>query len=206
MEVNNSKPEVNEPVMDYNLLDLNGAYTYRDYLHWLFKERVELIRGKLIKMSPAPNNIHQEILFNLNGLLYNLFHGSPCKVYPAPFDVVLPVPLAQKDTTVVQPDFSIVCDMAKLDGHGCKGAPDLVVEILSPGNSQYDLRVKFDVYEESGVREYWIVDPHNRSVLLYILQEGKYIGLHPFATGDTIESVIFTDLKVKVDDIFSGVD
>lgn len=206
MEDKDSDLQVNEPVLDYNLLDLNGSYTYADYMRWLFKERVELIKGKIIKMSPAPNRMHQDLSMSLSVLFYNLFHKSPCKVYHAPFDVVLPVPSAKKDSTIVQPDICIICDLSKLDGQGCKGAPDLIVEILSPGNSKHDSRIKFSVYEESGVKEYWIVDPHNRLVLVYVLQDNHYIGLHPFAEGDTIESVIFPELKITVEDIFSGVE
>ncbi len=197
--------EVKEPISDYNALDLNGSYTYVDYMRWVFKERVELIKGKIVKMSPAPNNTHQELLFNLGGLLYNIFLNKSCKVYPAPFDVILPVASAKKDTTIVQPDFCILCDASKLDGHGCKGTPDLVMEILSPGNSKHDLHTKFKLYEESGIAEYWIVDPFNRNVLVYVLQGAKYIGLHPFTEGDIIESKRFPEMRISVDDIFSGV-
>lgn len=205
MEVNEPGMEVNEYVLDYNLLDLNGSYTYADYMRWLFKERVELIKGKIVKMSPAPNRMHQDLSMNLSALFHNLFHKGSCKVYHAPFDVVLPVPSAKKDSTIVQPDLCIICDLSKLDGHGCNGAPDLAVEILSPTNLGHDLRIKFNLYEESGVFEYWIVDPANRTVLVYVLKDKKYIGLHPFTEGDTIESVLFPDLKISVADIFSGV-
>lgn len=205
MEVNKPDMEVNEPVLDYSLLDLNGSYTYADYMRWLFKERVELIKGKIVKMSPAPNNTHQELLFNLSGLLYNLFHKQACKVYPAPFDVVLPVTSAKKNATVVQPDFCIICDLSKLNGHGCIGTPDLVIEILSPGNSKHDLSTKFNIYEECCIKEYWIVDPYNRNVLVYVLRNNKYIGLHPFTEEDIVESAVFPEMKVKVADIFSGV-
>ena len=197
--------EVNEPILDYSLLDLKGSYTYADYMRWLFKERVELIMGKVVKMSPAPNNIHQTLLFNLSGLLYNLFHKQMCKVYPAPFDVILPIPSAKKDTTVVQPDCTILCDLTKLDGHGCKGAPDLVMEILSPGNSKHDLTTKFKLYEESGVKEYWIIDTLNRIVFIYALRENQYIGLQPFTEGAIATSVLFADLKIEVNAIFEGV-
>lgn len=196
--------EVNEPILDYSLLDLNGSYTYADYMRWLFKERVELIKGKVVKMSPAPNVVHQTLLFNLSGLLYNIFNKQMCKVFPAPFDVVLPIPSAKKDTTVVQPDFTILCDLSKLDGHGCKGAPDLVMEILSPGNSKHDMYTKFNLYEESGVKEYWMIDSSNRNILVYTLKDNKYIGLQPCIEGTNVQSVLFPDLKIAVDDIFEG--
>ncbi len=197
--------EVNEPIMEYNVLDLNKTYTYDDYMRWLFKERVELIKGKVVKMSPAPNNAHQALQFNLNGLLYNHFNKKMCKVFPAPFDVILPIASAKKDTTIVQPDLTILCDSTKLDGHGCNGVPDLVMEILSPENSKHDLHTKFNLYEESGVKEYWIVDPQNRNVLVYSLRDIQFIGLQPFTEGSIVESVLFSDLKIAVEDIFESV-
>ncbi|MES2618477.1 MAG: Uma2 family endonuclease [Bacteroidota bacterium] len=198
--------EVKEPILDYNLLDLDGTYTYSDYMRWLFKERVELIKGKIVKMSPGPNRVHQDLNFTLTGLFYNLFHKQPCKVYAAPFDVVLPVPSAKKDSTIVQPDLCVICDLTKLDGQGCKGSPDLIIEILSLGNSKHDMQVKFNLYEESGVKEYWIVDPVNRSVLLFVLINNKYVGLHPFLEGNAIESALFPDIKITVDQIFERVE
>lgn len=196
---------VHEPVSEYGQLDLNGTYTYWNYLHWQFKERVELIRGKIFKMSPAPNLYHQRISRNLSMKFGTLFPGPDCEVFYAPFDVRLPVANAQKDSTVVQPDLCVVCDKTKLDIHGCNGAPDLAVEILSPGNSRHEMGVKFKAYEQSGVKEYWMVDFERKLVLLYTLKKGVYIGLHPFTESDVIQSPLFPVLRIKVDEIFHQV-
>lgn len=196
-----------EPIVEYNMLNPQGSYTYWDYLKWQFSERVELIRGKLFKMSPAPNVAHQVILTNLSRIFLNKFYGNACQVFLAPFDVRLPIKTGKKDSTVVQPDICVVCDATKLsDGRGCNGAPDLVIEILSPGNSRHELETKFNLYEESGVKEYWIVQPTERTVFIYRLEEDKYIGLPPFVEGMEIKSVCFPDLKMPVEDIFHKVD
>src|ERR1700761_3418608 len=117
-------------------LDINKVYSYADYLKWNFKERVELIKGKLFKMSPAPNRMHQKLSVHITGHLWNYLRGNTCNLYSAPFDVRLPRKSAN-DTdiiTVLQPDICVICDESKLDDKGCLGAPDIVVEILSPGN------------------------------------------------------------------------
>lgn len=141
-------------------LDINKQYSYADYLLWQFQERVELIKGKLFKMPPAPSRRHQEVSKIIDWHFTSYFRGKSCKVYNAPFDVRLPkkTKTDQKVYTVVQPDLCIICDKSKLDKRGCIGAPDLVVEILSPGNTKKEMREKFEVYQESGVREYWLVN------------------------------------------------
>lgn len=196
---------VNEPVLEYGELDPAGTYTYWNYLRWQFTERVELVRGKIFKMSPAPNLYHQRIVRNVFMKLMRLVEGHPCEVLLAPFDVRLPVPNTQKDSTVVQPDLCVVCDPEKLVIGGCVGAPDLVVEILSPGNSRHEMNTKFKVYEQSGVKEYWIIDFERRVVLLYILKENAYVGLQPFTEGYVIQSVLFAGLRMAVDEIFAQV-
>lgn len=195
-----------EPITEYFKLDLNGTYTYWDYLKWHFKERVELIRGKVFKMTPpAPNRSHQDISRNLTEIFLKNFKGQKCRFYYAPFDVRLPVPQTNKDTTVVQPDLCVVCDENKLDTHGCNGAPDLVLEILSPGNSTHEMATKFKLYEESGVKEYWIVDPERKSVLVYTSKEAVFVGLHPFTEGMQIQSPLFPSLSADVDEIFKNI-
>jgi len=178
-------------------------YTYDDYYSWLFTERVELIFGKVLPMA-APNRIHQAMVRNLTVIFYSYFKDKSCEFYPAPFDVRLPVGLKKgKYTTVVQPDLSVFCDQEKLDKKGGKGAPDLVVEILSPGNSRRDMRDKFEVYEMAGVREYWIFHPVDTFVLPYVLNEaGKFVGLPAVHSPDILHSQIFPDLFFSLGEIF----
>ena len=121
-------------VTKFSDLDLTKQYTYADYLLWQFSERVELIRGFIVQMSPAPNRLHQTISSNLTAYLHQNFKGKSCNLYAAPFDVRLPVQSKSKAVTVVQPDLCVVCDASKLDDAGCNGSPELVVEILSPNN------------------------------------------------------------------------
>jgi Uma2 family endonuclease len=197
---NNEFSKVEEP-------DPSFSYTYADYLKWNFEERLELIRGKIFKMSPAPAPIHQKIASNLTGIFYNALRKKKCQAYPAPFDVRLPVKNKKKDneiTTVVQPDISVICDESKIDGRGCCGAPELVIEILSPGNSHKEIKLKHELYEEAGVPEYWVVFPAEESVLIFLLNEDhKYNGAIAYAGGDTIHSKAIPGLKIKVNDIFT---
>jgi len=194
--------EVQEPISDYGLLDLSKEYSYLDYLRWHFKERVELIKGRIYKMSPAPSRRHQDTSQIINFWFYEFFINKKCKVYVAPFDVRMPIPNGKKDSTVVQPDLCVICDTSKLDDQGCNGAPDLIVEILSPGNSKMEMKIKMDLYEECGVKEYWVVEPANTAILVYVLRDGQYIGLKPFIEGMAVKSELFPDLKVAVSDIF----
>ena len=193
-------------ITNINKLDLNGSYTYADYLNWNFKERLELFRGKIFKMSPAPNRNHQTISARIYLTFANAFKKNSSNVYYAPFDVRL-VKTKTKDEkviTVVQPDLCIICDENKLDDRGCNGAPDLVVEILSPGNTKKEMGIKFDLYEENGVKEYWLVDPSEKTVFIYTLQNKKYVGVKPFIIDDVLKSPLFPSLKFKVKDIFSN--
>lgn len=192
-------------ITNINQLDpLYGVYSYADYLLWKFKERVELFKGKLFKMS-APSAIHQEISMRLAGELYQFFKGKDCKVFHAPFDVRL-LKESQEDKniyTVVQPDICVVCDHEKIDKRGCEGAPDLVIEILSPGNSKKEMKYKYALYEEAKVPEYWIIDPDHQNVLVYVLEDGKYLNPMNIVEGN-ITSQKFPTLKIHTDDIFSN--
>ena len=191
-----------QTVTNFSDLDLTKEFTYTDYLSWQFSDRVELIKGFIRKMSPAPSRKHQTISQRLNFKIYSFFQNHPCNVYVAPFDVILPIKSAKKDTTVIQPDICVICDDSKLTDAGCNGAPDLIVEILSTQNSKHDVDTKFKLYEESGVKEYWIVEPTQKLVLVYMLQNEKYIGLKPFSEGEFIKSPLFSDMKIAVDDVF----
>jgi Uma2 family endonuclease len=183
--------------------DSTVEYTYDDYYDWLFTERVELIFGKVLPMA-APNRLHQTVIRNLNTIFGIFFQSKSCEYYPAPFDVRLPVGIKKgKYTTVVQPDLSVFCDPEKLDKRGAQGAPDLVVEILSPGNSRRNMKDKFEVYELAGVREYWIFHPIDSFVLPFLLnEEGKFVGLPSVHSPDTLISRIFPELFFSLGGIF----
>ncbi len=188
----------------YNLsdLDLTQTYSYSDYLKWQFQERVELIKGFILKMSPAPSMMHQTISNNLTGCFYENLKRKPCRVFQAPFDVRLPIQSEKKDSTVVQPDLCIICDETKLDKKGCNGVPDLIVEIISPNNSKHDVDTKFKLYQEAGVLEYWLIEPFEKLLLIYTLRNGEYIGLKPQSEDENINSPLFPDLKIALEDVF----
>jgi len=189
-------------ITNIDQLDLvNGIYTYADYLMWKIKDRVEILKGKIFKMSPAPAISHQSISFNLSGLFFMYFHNKPCKAFASPFDVVLKNKDGKEDT-VVQPDLCVVCDPEKLaDGKRCQGAPDLIIEILSPGNSKKELKNKYELYQEAGVREYWLVHPQDEYVIINVLENNLYRALPPFVDKE-VTSVIFPDLSLQTEDIF----
>ncbi len=192
-----------EVVTNFSDLDLKKQYSYSDYVLWKFKDRVELIRGFIMKMSPAPNRLHQEISSNIHAYLHQNFRKNQCSLYAAPFDVRLPILNSKKDTTVVQPDLCVVCDKNKLDDQGCNGAPELMIEILSPNNSKHDLDTKFKLYEEAGVLEYWIIEPLEKMLLVYTLQNGRFIGLPPQTTGENIKSPLFPAIEIALEDVFN---
>ena len=188
-------------ITSLNQLDLvNGIYSYADYLVWKIKERVELLKGKILEMS-APSPIHQEISGNLQGALFVFLKNSRCKLYTAPFDVRFPQKGESQVYTVVQPDLCVVCDLEKIDSKGCVGAPDLVVEILSPGNSKKEMKSKFALYQEEGVREYWIVDPDRELVFVYVAENKKFRPTLPI-TDDYVRSTIFPSFSIHTADIF----
>ena len=186
-------------------IDLSLTYSYAHYLNWLFDERVELIRGKVFKMSPAPARIHQKISVKIASAIFEFLKGKPCDVYPAPFDVRFPT-ASKKDKdiyTVLQPDICVVCDKGKLDDKGCVGAPDIVVEILSPGNNKMELLNKYRVYEEFAVSEYWIVSPVERTFLMYTLNKNaKYAASRLFALNEIVSSSVLPGFKLNLDEVF----
>ncbi len=193
-------------ITELSQLDLTKRYTYADYLLWQFQERVELIKGYIVKMSPVTRRRHQEISASLSSFLYDNLKNGTSTVYHAPFDVRLKRNSGIADNeidTVVQPDICIICDPTKLDDCGCIGAPDLIVEILSPGNKKHDEVNKFYLYEENGVREYWIVDPESKSVKVYILKNNKYELIDYYEKdGLMIPVNIFDGLVLGYDEIF----
>ncbi len=194
-------------ITDFNQLDLNKQYTYADYLTWKFDERVELIRGWVNKMSPAPLRIHQEVFGIIYNQIFNYLVNSPCKVYAAPFDVRLinkrkPVN-NQSILSVVQPDISVICDLGKLDKRGCLGSPDWIIEILSPGNSRTEMKEKYALYEENGVREYWIISPTHQFIQVFHLIENKFILSDTYYHGDKIPVGIFDGFHIDSEKMFA---
>ncbi len=195
-------------ITDISLLDPNKLYTYADYLTWRLKERVVLIKGKLFKMPPAPSPLHQEILSSLHVIIGSqLFNNNrKCSLYQAPFDVRLPLSKDDKVMTVVQPDLCVVCDKEKLDDKGCVGAPDLIVEVLSPSTAKKDMSDKFNLYEACGVKEYWVVEPNDALVWIYTLKNGEYIPQKPYVKTDIIRSELLDGLEIDLADVFKGDD
>ncbi|MDG6275058.1 Uma2 family endonuclease [Glaesserella parasuis] len=182
-------------------LDLNGSYSYGDYLKWKFQERVEIIKGKIMAMSPAPNRLHQRISMKLTKAFLDVFVNHQCELYVAPFDVRFPDSNG-KIKTVVQPDLCVICDSNKLDEKGCIGAPDLIVEILSPGNSKREMKDKYELYQEQGVSEYWIVRPEEQHIQIYVLENGRYIGVQPVVEGDVVTSIKFPALSFDTSGLY----
>ncbi|GAB1462733.1 Uma2 family endonuclease [Pedobacter sp.] len=198
-------PLPDEKIYSVNELDESLTYSYANYLNWLFDERLELIKGKIYKMSPAPSRVHQKVLTNLFIPIGNFLKNKPCVVYVAPFDVRFPNgSRADKDIyTVLQPDICVICDRNKLDDRGCLGAPDLVVEILSPGNNKKELLHKYKVYEEFGVKEYWVVSQSDQSILIYTLDDkGKFQPSKIFTLSEEVGSSVLPGFVLKLDDVF----
>lgn len=183
-------------------LDLTKAYTFQDYLSWKFHERVELLKGYIAKMSPAPTSKHQEISSNLHFNLAYFLQKKPCKVFAAPFDVYLPS-IKGDGQTVVQPDLCVICDTSKIQKQGCVGSPDLVIEILSLGNSRKEMTTKYQIYEQAGIKEYWVVFPYEQVIQQYVLQDGKYIAM-PLAE-EKIKSIVLEGFEVDIDTIFDTI-
>lgn len=193
--------EVNEPNLSY------GNYSYADYLKWTMDEMVEIIKGRVYKLS-APKRVHQTISIRISSKIFNLLEGQKCKVYSAPFDVRLPVKSRKNEDifTVVQPDICVICDPTKLDDAGCIGAPDLIIEILSKGNNKKELQNKYEVYEESGVKEYWVVEPEGQFMQVNTLVNGKYQPSKLFTLGDEIITPILPGFILNLNDIFANLD
>jgi Uma2 family endonuclease len=190
-------------------LDLNSTYTYADYLSWQFDDAIELIKGKIIVMSPAPSSEHQGISWRLSGALFVFFKKKSCRAYAAPFDVRLydrkKSIVANKDIySVVQPDLCVICDKIKIDTKGCLGAPDWIVEILSRGNSKKEMQLKYQLYQESGVKEYWLIYPGEKAVHQFVLNEEteKYHLLAMYCGEDIATPFLFPDCQIDLREVF----
>lgn len=193
--------------MQLSDLDVTKTYSYADYLKWTFDERLELIKGKIFKMSPAPGSVHQIISGAIFNALYNYLKGKPCKVFAAPFDVrLIRKSIDDKDIiTVLQPDICVICDPKKIDAKGCIGSPDIIVEILSPGNNKKELKNKYEVYEEAGVLEYWIIHPTEKTFLKYTLIEDRFLPSRLLTMGDEVTTAILPGLIISLDELFAEV-
>lgn len=191
-------------VTDIDQLDFSKYYTYADYLTWRFSERVELLRGKIVRVAPAPNTKHQRTTGRIFVAVSATLQNQRCEAFIAPFDVRLPVRNDRgKEDTVVQPDITVVCNPDLLTEQGCDGAPDLVVEVLSPGNTKREMNDKFTLYEEAGVQEYWLVHPQDETVIIYSLNEqGTYIGSPFYTNTATVESIVLPGFKLDLTEIF----
>jgi len=178
-------------------------FTYADYKDWELKEgeRFELIYGDAYAMS-APNARHQAILIELASQFQTFLRGKPCKVYPAPFDVRLFYEEDESDDTVVQPDIVVVCDEKKRGPEGCRGAPDLVIEILSPSNTAIEMERKLKLYQEAGVKEYWTVDPENNGLTVYRFQESAIL-TYTFKRDSSVTVGIFPELNINLKQVFA---
>jgi len=200
---------VNEPFVMYGTLNLDESkrYTYADYLTWLDDKRRELINGFIHLMS-APMRVHAQISVVLSSLIHTFIkkEKGKCRIYYAPFDVRLPKNNETADDKifdVVQPDICVICNLSKLDEKGCIGAPDLVVEVLSPSTLKYDWNYKFNLYEAAGVREYWIVDPIAKGVNVFLLQpDGKYDLGSVYACNQKVPVHIFEGLEIDLNELF----
>lgn len=185
---------------------LEERYTYRDLLTWPEGERWELINGVPYNMTPAPSPEHQAISIDLAAQFHNFLQGKPCRTYTAQIDVLLPAGSEDdgKVDQVVQPDIIIVCDRSKIKGQYIKGAPDLVVEILSPSTAVKDQREKLNLYQNSGVREYWIVHPTDHTVMVYRLREdGKYGTPDVYGEAEQVPVGVLEGLQIDLQRVFA---
>lgn len=188
-------------------LDLNARYFYADYLTWHFDQSVEIIKGLIFPMA-APSSKHQKISSFLNAKIFNYLENSPCDVYAAQLDVRLldkdKLLKQNKDIyTVVQPDLCIICDLNKLDDAGCLGAPDLVIENLSPGNSKKEMKIKKKLYEENSVKEYLIIDPYYETAHQFILNTNEIFDSPKiYASDDILRCALFEGLEINLEKMF----
>ncbi len=182
-----------------------GRCTFADVLAWNDSERVELIGGEIFLMAPAPSRAHQEISGEIFRQIANYLEGKRCRVYHAPFDVRLferEEDRPEDVDTVVEPDLTVVCDLSKLDHYGCRGAPDMVIEILSPSTRRHDRLVKLGLYQRAQVREYWIVDPENKAVQVLTLTNGLLLPHEDYGREDVAKVNVLDGCFIELNKVF----
>jgi len=183
-------------------------FTYADYKGWELKEgeRYELIRGEAFAMA-GPNTRHQVVSRKIFLQLGNYLDGKPCQAFYAPFDVRLfhEEELGEDDDTVVQPDILVVCDQSKIGEEGIRGAPDLVMEILSPSNTVFEMEEKRRLYQEAGAREYWVVNPKNNRVTVYGFRDGEVVSEKTYESADVVPVGIFPGFGIELERVFTEV-
>lgn len=178
---------------------VNHSFTYQDYLSWPDRVRCELIDGVVYNMAPAPSTDHQRLSGEIHGQLWLFLRGKPCEVFSAPFDVRFS---EEMDTdTVVQPDILVLCDREKITDSGAVGAPELVIEILSPSTTPRDTITKRALYERKGVLEYWIVSPVNKTIYGLTLSEGIYKSAE--YTSEKIASTALPGFEIDPEALFA---
>jgi Uma2 family endonuclease len=178
-----------------------NRYTYADVLAWDEGDRYELLDGEALMMA-TPGRKHQKILGELFAQLHNFLKGKPCEVYPAPFGVRLFPQEDHSDDTFFEPDITVVCDPSKLDDRDCNGAPDMVVEILSPSTAKYDLIDKMNKYRLAGVRECWFVDPEDQVVQAHLMERGEHT-LAFYERTDTAPVTILPGCRIDLASVFA---
>ncbi|MFZ3130941.1 MAG: Uma2 family endonuclease [Desulfosporosinus sp.] len=194
--------------MGISALTSNNIYTYAHVLTWPEHERWEILQGVPYAMSPAPTIRHQEVAGALYRILGNYLQGKACRVFIAPLDVLLTEEQEPDEQiqTVVQPDVFVVCDKSKLDKNRCKGAPDLIIEVLSPTTARKDRREKFLLYEKHGVKEYWLVEPDAKLITAFTLKDGQYGRPNIYSDEEEMKTSIFTDLIVNLAEVFTNIE
>jgi Uma2 family endonuclease len=184
--------------------NVKKTFTYADYLMFPDDERWEIIGGILYNMTPAPDTKHQSVVGELYRKFGNYLDGKSCRVFVAPFDVRLLSEGKRNDEVknVVQPDTTVICDTGKIDDKGCNGAPDLIIEVLSPSTAKMDRGEKLKLYRRARVKEYWIVDPANEIVEVLKLQEDSLPETFVYSKEDVVKVGIFEELEIDLQTVF----
>ncbi len=200
-------PTLTSPITAVTDLDPNGTYSYADYLTWQFTELVELWRGKIVRRMSAPTDKHQAVVGGLHIAIGSYLRRQPCQVRIAPYDVRLNKRGTKADAaiyTVVQPDLCVICDPTKIEPRGCLGAPDLIIEVTSPRTAANDWKGKFDLYEENGVKEYWIVMPQENDIAVFVRDEatGRFQLTGEYGSPGRIACATLPEMELDWSDIF----